>query len=251
MNAQDVVMLNAIAPPYGRSELRQFAQRAMTMGMTFSTAVMLATVGTYHLVEYLQSEDEAPTVRIRMKYSELGPPPSLQAAETLPTVGVQSNAIKPSIGIPVPVPDAEVNPDQTFASQTELSAEQNPALRDNEADGAGGISIEQDIQIDEPGMDEFIPVEKEPMVVRAVKPKYPQIAQMAGIEGTVWVKILVGKDGRPKRAVIMKEIPEGTFREASLEAAMQYIFTPAYMNSGPVQVWTAVRFKFVLQTTPS
>ena len=74
---------------------------------------------------------------------------------------------------------------------------------------------------------------------------------MAGIEGTVWVKILVGKDGRPKRAVIMKEIPEGTFREASLEAAMQYIFTPAYMNSGPVQVWTAVRFKFVLQTTPS
>src|SRR3972149_6624403 len=141
MNAQDVVMLNAIAPPYGRSELRQFAQRAMTMGMTFSTAVMLATVGTYHLVEYLQSEDEAPTVRIRMKYSELGPPPSLQAAETLPTVGVQSNAIKPSIGIPVPVPDAEVNPDQTFASQTELSAERNPALRDHAAGAGGGASL--------------------------------------------------------------------------------------------------------------
>jgi len=252
MNAQNVALMHAISPTYGRTELREFAQRAMTRGMAVSTVLVLAVVGSYHMTEYLQSDDDAPTVRTRiMKYTDLGPPPSIQSAETLPTVGVASNIIKPCIGIPVPVPDAEVNPEQTIATQQELSSVQNQSLRENEGEGSGGIAIEQDLLIDEPGVDEFIPVEKEPMVVRAAKPKYPQIAQMAGIEGTVWVKILVGKDGKPKRAVVLKEIPEGTFREAAIEAAMHYLFTPAYMNAGPVQVWTAVKFKFVLTTVPS
>ena len=60
----------------------------------------------------------------------------------------------------------------------------------------------------------------------------------------------VGKDGKPKKAVVVKEIPKDVFSSSASEAAMRYVFTPALMNSGPVQVWTVIRFKFQLSNKP-
>jgi len=115
------------------------------------------------------------------------------------------------------------------------------------------MQIEQDIQIDpdaEPGIDEFIPVEKPPQIVKRVVPLYPPMAMRAGLEGTVYVKILVDKDGKPKKAVVIKSTTE-IFNDAAVEAAMQFIFTPAVMNNGPVKVWVAVPFKFKLKDAAS
>ena len=68
----------------------------------------------------------------------------------------------------------------------------------------------------------------------------------AGLKGTVYVKILVDKDGKPKKAVVIKSTTE-IFNDAAVEAAMQFIFTPAVMNNGPVKVWVAIPFKFKLK----
>jgi len=36
------------------------------------------------------------------------------------------------------------------------------------------------------------------------------------------------------------------FNEPAVEAAKQWLFTPAYMNNGPVAVWVSIPFRFKL-----
>jgi protein TonB len=142
------------------------------------------------------------------------------------------------------VPDAEVSAEQTIASQTEMSQQVAPIT---EGSGDGDVSIEQDILIsdeDAPPAD-FVPVEKEPVVVKKVEPKYPELAMRAGLEGKVWVKIWVDKEGRAKQVVVLKSDAE-IFNEPAIAAAKQFVFTPAYMNNGPVAVWVSIPFRFRL-----
>jgi len=67
----------------------------------------------------------------------------------------------------------------------------------------------------------FVPVEKEPVVVKKVEPKYPDLAMRAGLEGKVWVKIWVDKEGKAKQVVILKSDAE-IFNEPAMEAAKQF-----------------------------
>ncbi|MDP3684223.1 MAG: energy transducer TonB [Ignavibacteria bacterium] len=98
---------------------------------------------------------------------------------------------------------------------------------------------------DEPGIDEFIPVEKMPDIVNQVNPVYPEEAKKNGIEGRVWVKALVSKEGNVKKAVAVKSDNE-IFNQAAIEAAMKYRFTPAMQSGKPVAVWVVMPFKFEL-----
>ncbi|MDD8016910.1 MAG: TonB family protein [Bacteroidota bacterium] len=231
-----------------RKELRNALRINLERGLMVSAMFHCAVIGGYYGIEYYNSlEEDVPVVKLRIvKYSDLGPPPSITNSMTAPVVGVAKIG-RPSIGTPIPVPDAEINPEQTIATQTELSSVVGPGI-EGDAGGAGEkIQITEDVKIeDEPGMNEFVPVEKSPQVVQAAKPVYPEIARRAGMEGTVWVNILVDKTGKPKKAVVVKEDASGIFSQAAVDAAMKYQFTPAYMNTGPVKVWVAIKFKFQL-----
>lgn len=240
MTAQAVVA----AGIYGMRELRQLYSKYATMGLVFAVLLHLGGIGAYYLVQYL-GEEEEPTVMVRiMKYTDLGPPPSISNNEAAPQVQVSVPTARPTVGVPVPVPDAEVSPEQTIATQQELSAVQSPVISDGDG-GSGMAQIEQDIRIEDEDPPDFVPVEKQPVPVKQINPVYPEIARRAGVEGTVWVKILVDKDGKAKKAVIMKSDAE-IFNEPALEAARQWVFTPALMNNGPVAVWAAIPFRFKL-----
>ncbi len=232
------------ASQYGAVELKKVYQRNWMIGLAIAVAIHLLVVGSYYLVGLL-SEEEPPMVHVRiMKYSDLGPPPSMTSANTPPPIAVSAPSAKPTVGAPVPVPDAEVSAEQTMATQTEMSQQVAPIMGD--MDGGGPVEITQDIRIDDdaPPAD-FVPVEKEPVPVKKVEPKYPELAMRAGLEGKVWVKIWVDKEGKPKQVVILKSDAE-IFNEPSVEAAKQWIFTPAYMNNGPVAVWVSIPFRFKL-----
>jgi protein TonB len=229
---------------YGAVELKQVYQKYWLIGFGIAVAIHFAIVGSYYLVGLL-SEEEPPMVTVRiMKYSDLGPPPSITSANTPPPIAVSAPAAKPTVGAPVPVPDAEVSAEQTMATQTEMSQTVAP-LVEGSGDNAP-LEIQQDIKIDEdaPPAD-FVPVEKEPVPIKKIEPKYPELAMRAGLEGKVWVKIWVDKEGRPKQVVILKSDAE-IFNEPAVEAAKQWIFTPAYMNNGPVAVWVSIPFRFKL-----
>lgn len=230
-----------------RSEIRRSLQRNIWKGLLVSVILHLAVIGGYYANEYIGAGEEAPMVSVRiMKYSELGPPPSMMNADQLPIASVAVAAAKPSIGVPVPVPDVEVNPEQTIATQQELSQAPGPVF----PEGAKGENVvvqePEELKIEEePSPDAFIAVEKLPMPIKQVRPDYPDIARRAGIEGTVWVKILVDKEGRAKKAIVLKSDSE-IFDEPALKAALQWVFAPAMMNSGPVTVWVAIPFRFQL-----
>lgn len=229
---------------YGGVELKANYQKYWTIGFAIALAIHMSLIGTYYLVQVLTAE-EAPTMMVRMvKYSELGPPPSMTSANTPPPISVEAPTAKPTVGAPVPVPDAEVSAEQTIATQTEMSQTAAPV---QEGLGDDGTVIEQDIKIDEdmPPAD-FVPVEKDPVVIKKVEPKYPELAMRAGLEGKVWVKIWVDKEGKPRQVVVMKSDAE-IFNDPAVDAAKQFLFTPAYMNNGPVAVWVSVPFKFKLQ----
>lgn len=229
---------------YGAVELKAVYQKYWFTGLGIAVTLHLLLVGSYYLVGLL-TEEEAPVMMVRiMKYSDLGPPPSINAANTPPPISVAAPTAKPSVGAPVPVPDAEVSAEQTMATQSEMSQTVAPIMGDMDAGGA--VEIEQDIRIDEdaPPAD-FVPVEKEPQPVKKVEPKYPELAMRAGLEGKVWVKIWVDKEGKPKQVVILKSDAE-IFNEPAVEAAKQWVFTPAYMNNGPVAVWVSIPFRFKL-----
>ncbi len=232
---------------YGAAELKALYQKYYSIGLLISILICSSLVGSYHLITWLSTEEEpVRTVRV-VKISELGPPPSLQQQEVAPAVAAGGGPIaKPSVGVPVPVPDAEVSPEQTIATQTELS-QQTAQITDLNEIGSGNVQITSDIVIDEnePPAD-FVPVEKEPVIVKEVKPKYPDIALRAGLEGNVYVKVWVDKEGKVKKVVVLKSDAE-IFNQAAIEAAQQFVFTPAIMQNKPVPVWVSIPFRFRLK----
>ncbi len=178
-----------------------------------------------------------------MKYTDLAPPPSL-TSQQIPQVAVSAPVAKPTVGIPVPVPDAEVSPEQTIATQQEMSQSGPVDIRSS---GRGDSLVVTDIRFDdEPDINAFIAVEREPVPVKKVIPVYPEIAKRAGVEGKVYIKALVDKEGKVKRAVVLKSDAE-IFNQSAYDAVYQWVFTPAVMNNGPVAVWVVVPFNFQLK----
>jgi len=92
---------------------------------------------------------------------------------------------------------------------------------------------------------DFVQVDKQPIPLKTVQPQYPDSARRAGIEGTVYVKILVDKEGKARKAVVIKSDAE-IFNEPSVKAALGWTFKPAMLNGKPVAVWAALPFHFKL-----
>ena len=180
--------------PYGVSELRRAYQRYLTIALAISVGLHLALLGSFYLGKYVASREEAPPDRIvrLVKYAELGPPPSIAEQAAPPALAVSMPVARPSIGIPVPVPEAEVSEDATIATQQELAQMTTPVTA-----GMGGDSlVVTGIPEVEPGIDDFVAVEVEPVAIVEVKPNYPEVARLAEVEGTVYVKVLVDKEGK-------------------------------------------------------
>jgi protein TonB len=221
--------------PYGAVELKTNYQKYLKRGLLYATILHFVGVGIYWGSKYIGEEDE-PTITVRVvKYSELGPPPSIADANIAPAVAVSGAAVKPSIGIPVPVPDTEVDPAQTIATQAELS---QVIAADP---GAGDIKVE-----DEGPPPDFVPYEKEPQIIKSTKPLYPELAKRAGVEGTVVLKLWVDKEGKVRKAVVLRS-DATLFEQPAIDAAMQFVFTPAMQHSGPVSVWVSIPFRFYLK----
>ena len=225
--------------PYGASELKREFRKYLTAALLISVGLHLAGVGSFFLGRFA-GEDEganAPVVRI-VTYSDIGPPPSIAEQAAPPAIAVAMQAARPSVGVPVPVPETEVTDDATIATQTEMS--QISAVTDI-GDGEGQLVVTEIPEVD-PGFDDFVAVEIEPVAIVQVKPAYPDIARRAEVEGTVYVKVLVDKEGKVKKAVPV-DGPE-IFYEEAIKASMQWVFKPAIQHDQPVSVWVVIPFRF-------
>ncbi len=93
----------------------------------------------------------------------------------------------------------------------------------------------------------FIPYDDPPKPLTRIKPKYPEIAQEAGIEGTVIVQVFVDKKGRVKETIILKGIPNTGLDEAAIAAIRKTRFLPAKQRERAVGVWISIPVNFRLK----
>ncbi len=87
-------------------------------------------------------------------------------------------------------------------------------------------------------------VDARPVLLNRPQPLYTEEARKNKVQGTVRVRILVGGDGRVKRASIITGLPDG-LNEMALQAAHRMQFKPAMKDGQPIAYWlNNVLFKF-------
>ena len=234
-------------------EVEQIQKRNMLLALAISIVIHALIIGSYYLFpspaidmtkEKFKQPGDRPWSNKQLNFEQLDIP-SIFSGPAPRVTDVKAGKI-------VAVRDDKANPMQTFATQEQLK--KGVVLGgDNVGDGngdagtgdvsgvPGDIVIEEDVE-----PQPFLPVEQQPVLVRRVAPKYPELMLKAEIEGKVTVSIWIDKEGKPRQVRILKSDNE-LFNEAAMEAAKQFLFTPAYMNNGPVSVWVSVPFTFRLQ----
>ena len=76
---------------------------------------------------------------------------------------------------------------------------------------------------------------------------YPKKCRSYGVEGTVYVKLLVGKDGGVKEYRIIRT-PHRELTEACLSQLNRLVFSPARDGNGEfVEMWVGIPIKFKLE----
>jgi|GEM_PF-3241033 len=105
-------------------------------------------------------------------------------------------------------------------------------------------SVERDSSIPDQGT--FIPYTKTPVLITAPAPEYPEEAKKKKIEGKVFIKVYISREGQVLKAVPIKS-PSEVLIDAAVKAAKQATFKPAENNGEPVGVWYALSYDFKLK----
>ena len=92
----------------------------------------------------------------------------------------------------------------------------------------------------------FIPYDIPPKPIIPINPVYPEIAQVAGIEGTIYIQFFIDKKGIVTEAWVQKGSPNIDLNEAALEAVKKSRWKPAQQGDKEVGVWQTVPVKFEL-----
>lgn len=230
--------------PYGAPELKEVAKKYMVRAILASSGAWIAVYALGFGGSLLLARQPKETSVVIVPYREISAPPPLSNDTPPPQVAVAATFAAPTAAIPVPVPDAEAPMEQTIKSQEEIAAA-TPSMTTQDDKGAS-IIIAPQSDDELPKYGEYVYFEETPELITKVQPVYPDIAREAGVDGTVMVQALVGKDGRVKdtRVVPGKSIP--MLDAAAIAAVRQFVFKPALSNNKPVAVWVAVPLNFSL-----
>jgi len=86
-----------------------------------------------------------------------------------------------------------------------------------------------------------------PVPISTPAADYPDSRAVFNMAGDTQVKMWVTKEGKVKRAYILKS-SDYAFNKASLEAAMKWTFRPALKNGVPTSYWVTVPFMFRMRS---
>ncbi|MGH7454790.1 MAG: hypothetical protein ACRENG_25765, partial [bacterium] len=168
-------LILSIGFPYGAPDLERAYRKHLASALLLGIAFAYSLVGCYWSGVYFL-KDEAPSkppIKLKFGYDDLMPPPSIIGANAPPAISVATPVEKMSTGIPVPVPDAEVNPEETFVTAQEMNALGGTSGEGTSMVG-GKANIEAPIQIQEDGPPpKIVFFQKAPVIIKPVQPVYP------------------------------------------------------------------------------
>ncbi|MBL7999426.1 MAG: energy transducer TonB [Candidatus Kapabacteria bacterium] len=244
-------------------ELKEWIGKFTYRAFAIATGVLILFflffwVYNYFVERSLALKKNIPVVKLKL--TDLPPPPSNapDVAPPPPPSNVQAASGPAAVaGNPVPVPETMLAPDaKDFANVNEIARATSTGGDGTDnggfAPGDGVGVIDNSAQVtkeEEPDPGEFVAVEKEPAVdIADVQRRvvYPEMAKRAGIEGTVSVRVLVGKNGKPIKYIIDQAVSDA-LDQAAAKAVMECVFTPAIQNGSPIDCWVNVPVKFKLR----
>jgi len=170
--------------------------------------------------------------------TQLPPPPPLNVPEPVAVTPSAAVPAPPNVGKIKKVNEEEVPREQTVATQKELK---QVIQTQGSGSGTGSASSGDEVPM-------FVPCEKMPGFLDQKKPAYPEMARIAGITGKVFVSVLIGEDGRPVKAKVMKRIPADcdVFDAVAIKSVMESKYYPGIQNGNPIKVWFTVPIRFQL-----
>jgi TonB family protein len=172
-------------------------------------------------------------------------PPVVGITPITPDNALSHPKALPKIGIPMPVADSLATSDNTIRTMDDLRnlAPETPiSVLDGNAIINTGLIIDSLL----PLRGSFVPFDDPPVSVNSVLPEYPDLARRTGLEGIVWLEVLIDKDGAVRDVSVVKCNNENMgFEEAATNAAWKSVWKPAISNGLPiaVRVTYAVAFK--------
>jgi outer membrane biosynthesis protein TonB len=211
----------------------------------------------------VQQEPEAPAevaVGAHAPAAEIPPavvkPQAKAAEEAIAVAATPSTTTTPEV-VPPRQPQP-VTPSPEAVTEKEKSVPERPAPAEPDARRSSGKGVTQEpVQVQAAAPKEtvvqvpasdapaepFVPVQKEPRVVRLVKPEVGPAVLKLGGTGEVIAQVLIGVDGKPRKVRILKSTNE-LLNEAVATALLGSEFEPGVMTTGPVESWLTVPFKF-------
>ena len=228
---------------YGALELKKRYRDFFVRGLGISIALHVFLIAVYWMPQFLSGPQKEARGMLIVKYADLGPPPSLQH-DLLHGMPSAKFAFKDfSFGVPVPIPDLQVQEEKPFPTVDQLSDMGNVVG----SGSGGGISIPDSVQGDLLGNDlEGLTPDVAPVLMKIVVPQYPESAMKKKISGTVWLNVLVDEKGAVATARVLKT-DAADLNDAALQTAKKYNFIPGTYHKKPIPVWVSIPIQFRLE----
>ena len=85
-----------------------------------------------------------------------------------------------------------------------------------------------------------------PHLITKVQLVYPESARSAGVSGTVILRAIISKDGKPLSLRVMNSQIDPDLARSAVEAISQWRYTPTLLNGEPIEVDTTITVNFSL-----
>lgn len=232
---------------YGAFELKQSYQKNFILGIIGAGLIHLILILCLYLIPPIFTKPETERViRIRTIAQLITPPPP-------PTITEEKAGTEPvADGAFQPVPKArernasigEGYHGEIYGFVYDVSAKGAAAGSDSCGYVEIGVPAKYSL-----AKIELVETDRFPECIRSVLPHYPDSAKKNGVEGEIWLQVLVDEKGKVREVnLFRKSGAQVGFEEAAAEAAWQWEYRPALCNNKPVAVWIIYALKFKLKS---
>jgi len=245
---------------YGAYELRRNSARRHFKALVIATILfILAVTGPGLLKSILPAKKEVDTTVRTLSQLELDKPKQQEdiLKNIPPPPPVERNTIK--FTPPVIKPDEMVNEEDEPKMQKEVVEAKTAIGAVNFDKGTDDVTapiakvnkqIVEDVEekpfVNVEQMPEYPGGQREMQKFIAANLKYPVVATEMGVQGTVTIQFVVGRDGKIGNIKVIRGIGSGCDEEAIRVLQKMPAWSPGRQGGKPVLVYYTLPFKFVL-----